>query len=294
MIDVFASLSVVHKLTEAFQNLENSNTAKINLNTLSTGGLLDENRDGLLAVGIINLDAVDQFLDAINGLQNSKAITIIDNGSTAKLKPLLENNTLITRVLGIQSHIYQGTLDALDPERIFRLKEIRENSDISEIVLRTSDVAIFNMNAIRKSDQCGSLRSNTTGITIEESCQIAKFIGASDLINEVYFIGLNQNNDAYDMMSINLANMLWYLSEGANLRKIDQYIADSENLVFSVMASPLDHELQFVNSSESGRWWVKVPTEESYMYMACSKRDYEMACNNEISLRIKKALETEI
>ena len=292
MINVSGSLSVINNIGKAFEDLnpENLNSFQLNVNSSSQSFSHDSTSD-TLDIGLINLDAAGEFYNQILESEEALAITLVDNGSSKNLDALLDHNLLTTRILGLQSHCTKSPLYE-DNEKVFRLKDIRLNPDISEIVLRTSDIAIFNLNAIRRGDQCGNLKSNTTGFTIEEACLISKFIGASELIRKVYFVGLNFNNDIHNMMTTNIANMLWYISEGVKLRSMDQDIADPDNLVFSVVADPIEKELQFVKSAESGRWWVKVPTEEGHMHMACSIKDYEMACNNEISDRISKALDS--
>ncbi|MDG2448933.1 MAG: hypothetical protein P8M34_04830 [Saprospiraceae bacterium] len=295
MINVTGSLSVINKVGKTLEILSPIDHNALDLRTSRDLPFIGHQKDEPgLNISLINQDSSDDFYHALNDLSDSQAITLIENGSGKHILNLIHNKELIIRTLAIQNHCFNGELNDLSSERIFRLKDIKTSPDISEIVLRTSDIAVFNMNAIRRGDQNGYLRSNTTGLTIEEACQIAKFIGASDLIENVFFLGINLNNDPNDMMACNVANLLWYVSEGVKLRNMDQNISDPENLVFSVVSEPYDKELQFVKSAESGRWWVKVPTEEGHMHMACSKRDYEMACNNEISKRISLAIETTI
>lgn len=293
VINVSGSISAINKVRKSLKNLSPIVQNGLELHITSGKSSVDlTHSQNEINIGLINQDATDEFYQKLNGLSDSLAITLVDNGSGDSLPELITNSNLITRVLGLQIHCFKGVQIELSEDRIFRLNKIRTNPDISEIVLRTSDIAVFNMNAIRRADQCGNIKANTTGLTIEEACQIAKFIGASDLIDNIFFAGINVNDDLHEMMSINVANLIWYINEGATMRNLDRDISNTENLVFSVVAEPLEQELQFVKSTDSGRWWVKVPTEEGHMHMACSKRDYEKACNNEISDRISKALKT--
>ena len=92
------------------------------------------------------------------------------------------------------------------------------------------------------------------------------------------------------MVATNLANILWYFAEGLKLRNLDQNIDDIQNLIFSIYADEFDIELKFIKSVESGRWWLKIPTETGEMNMACSVEDYQMACENKFSKKIIKAM----
>ena len=294
MINVSGSISAVNILGKEFELNATDQFKDFELNTVSRFDYNYDDDDSKVTINLINQENSDSFYQQIDQSDELLAITCIDNGSTQQLKSLLSNECLVTRVIGLQGHCYNGDLESLESDRVFRLSQMRRNIDLSEIVLRTSDVAVFNMNCIRRGDQCTYLKSNTTGFTIEEACLISKYIGASKLINKVYFTGLNFNQDDYGMMTTNLVNLLWYFAEGLKFRAMDSEIENPENLVFSVVAEEIEKELQFVKSSSSGRWWLKVPTEKGEMHMACSHRDYEDACNNEFSDRIMKAILTSI
>ena len=289
--EIFSSPFVMKKLSDAYSALNASEPSGYSFHRMTDFSLPQQNNAmDEVRIQVVDLWDTTRFYEELNKLGEPLAIAIIDNGSSCNLNQLLENKTLITRGLGIQSHCYTGDLSALQNERIIRLKDVKLKSDLCEIVLRTSDVAVFNMNAIRRGDQVGNTQSNTTGLGIEEACLMAKYIGASDLINDIYFVGVDLNNDDYDMMRHNLTNMFWYLNEGLRLRNIDNCYDHTDNLVFSVVPENMDYELEFIKSTHSGRWWVKVPLEEGQMHMACTKEDYDLACQNQITERISKAL----
>jgi hypothetical protein len=180
-------------------------------------------------------------------------------------------------------------LNQVKEDKMIRLKDVRTRPDLSEIFFRTSDVAVFNLNAIRLSDQLGCENSQTTGMTIEEACLMAKYIGASDLLSKIYLAGIDTDEDPFGMKSRNIANLLWYMAEGFAMRNIDKPLESEENLRFSVIPDGFNIELDFIKSSQSGRWWVKVPTEDGQMYMACTKEDYDQACQNKLTDRLMKA-----
>lgn len=290
-IQVSGSLSAIRNLNRVNPRMQSNLESSFDFHVRSEYNVPSEKPSETLNVQLINQDETDSLFTSLRDVNVFTAVTIIDNGSTSHLPLVFGNNELTVRLLGVQSHCLLSDMKEMDSTRLFRLKDIRERSDLSEIVLRTSDVAIFNMNAIRRGDQVGNGQSNTTGLSIEEACLIAKFIGASDLITDVYFAGINLHDDPFDMMSTNLSNMLWYLSEGSQMRNIDSEIESEDNLVFSVVPDTLDHEIQFVQSCQTGRWWVKVPTDDGDMHMACTKDDYEQACENNITDRLAGALQ---
>jgi len=291
MINVIGSLSAVSRLSKEFESDSKGQFRNFSLQINNQVTLHTEESGNACSIVLVNQDQTDQLLKDMISMPEMKAITFIDNGSTSILSRMLSDTHHISRVLGLQGHCYAGDVDTLDKERVFRLKQLRDKIDLSEIVLRTSDVAVFNMNAIRRGDQCTYTKSNTTGLTIEEACHIAKYIGASQLVSEVYFVGLNFNDDSFGMMTTNLVNLLWYYAEGLKFRNIDTDVNNPDNLVFSIVAEEIDQELQFIQSTESGRWWLKVPTEEGEpLHMACSHKDYVDARNNEFSDRVLSAI----
>ena len=215
----------------------------------------------------------------------------MDNGSTSSLDLFLIDKQLKIRLLGVQKHCRVNALNEIKEENVIRLKDMRARPDLSEIVWRTTDIAIININSIRRSDQIGNLSSQTTGLTIEEACLNAKYIGASDLIKTIYITGFELKNDPYGMIESNIANLLWYIDEGLNMRNIELPLESEENLHFSIVPEDYDLELEFVKSGESGRWWVKVQSEEDDIYLPCTQNDYDQACQNIITDRVLKAVE---
>jgi hypothetical protein len=220
---------------------------------------------------------------------SAHAISIVDNGSSDGITHFISDNRLTARILGVQQHCLNYDLSLIDDQKMVRLKDIRTQPDLSETILRTTEKVVFNLNAIRRSDQIGCIASNTTGLTIEEACLIAKYIGASDLITEVYFTGISIESDTYDMLSTNVANLLWYVAEGMGLRNVEFDLESNQNLHFTVLPEGHDLHLDFVKSNRTGRWWIKVPTEDGPMYMSCTKKDYDEACENNLTNRIAKA-----
>ncbi len=240
-------------------------------------------------IHLIGPEDVEELYYLLSGYASALEISILDNGSTGALQCFIRDNELNIRLLGAQSHCMISELANIPEEKITRLKDIRSRPDSSEIIWRTTELAVINLNVIRRGDQVGNLSAQTTGLTIEEACLNAKFIGASDLIKDIFIAGADYSSDPFEMIKSNVTNIRWYIEEGLNMRNIEPPIESEENLHFSLTPEGYKIDLLFVKSSQSGRWWVKVPMEDKGIYMACSKHDYDQACQNKLTARIMKA-----
>ena len=121
--------------------------------------------------------------------------------------------------------------------------------------------------------------------------QVAKYIGASLLINTIIIAGYDENRDICNMMSQNTALLLYYLLEGYKIRQ--QEFNQTESLQkYTVLPENSTRELVFVEDQRSGRWWIELYSDaaEKDVKMACTRKDYEEACNNHISDRLTALL----
>lgn len=252
---------------------------------------INDEPDECCRIYLIPMDGVEQLYHSLSAHAGALTISILDNGNTEALRCFIADKRLISRLLGVQSHCRISQLNDISEENVIRLKEIRKTPDLSEIVWRTTDLAVIHLNAIRRADQVGNVSAHTTGLTIEEACLNAKYIGASDLIRDIFVTGFDLDSDPYDMIKCNLTNILWYVAEGLNMRNNELSLDNQENLHFSIVPEDCNVELEFVKNSESGRWWVKIPSEEDDMYLPCTKDDYDQACDNKLTERILKAVE---
>lgn len=194
-------------------------------------------------------------------------------------------------LLGIQKHLchpdlYNSYMDSMF--NIIRLSDIRYDSSISEVLLRQSDRIIFDMNSIRKSDIPGKSTSDFCGFTIEEACQIMRFIGATGSLKTIEICSIDFSNDAdsdyYKLVSL----LIWYIMDGMTFKLKDSIISHKKQYV--VYPEGSDTPLYFYNESSSDKWWVNTSDAMGDL-IACSPKDYQCARNGEISDRILKVLE---
>lgn len=177
----------------------------------------------------------------------------------------------------------------------YRLGDVREKLEEVEPVLRDSVAVSFDISGIRQSDAPGVQNPTPNGLFGEEACKIARYAGISDKVSS---FGLYELNPKFDDRSqtVNLAaQMIWYFIEGFYNRKHEFPVqADETYLQYAVQLDGYDHELRFLKSRKSGRWWMQIPRGENgnsdHLLVPCSYADYQAACDSRIPDRWLKAM----
>lgn len=177
----------------------------------------------------------------------------------------------------------------------YRLGEVREEPEEVEPVMRDSSAVSFDISGIRQSDAPAVQNPSPNGLFGEEACKIARYAGISDKVSS---FGLYELNPKYDDRSqtVNLAaQMVWYFIEGFYSRKHEFPVkADETYLQYAVQLDGYDHELRFLKSRKSGRWWMQIPRGENghmeHLLVPCSFADYQAACDNQVPDRWLKAM----
>lgn len=241
----------------------------------------------------INPDAVSIVLTdkpIINDLEiEGEHLSCISN--TLEMVHNLEIDFDHLSILGIQKHLcdherYANYMNSM--YNILRLSDIRNDSGLSEVVLRGSDRVVFDMNCIRKSDIPGNSSSSFCGLLIEEACQLMKYIGSVDQLKtiEICHINFDQAADSayYDLISL----LIWYMMEGTTFRQTGHSISHKKQYVIYPEGS--QYPLYFYNESVTDKWWINT-TDDMNDLIPCSPMDYQNARNGIISERIMKIVE---
>lgn len=188
--------------------------------------------------------------------------------------------------IGLQKHFIEPLFDIDDTKHV-RLGTLKHDIQGAEVRLRDADYVSIDLNVLRRSDNLGCGESITAGLTIEELCMIAKYTGASTHLKTIVIKGYDADEDIYGMMAQNVALIYWYVLDGFMLRQAE---VNTQDMIkqYTVCTADLEHELVFSQHLKTDRWWVAVHSEEAdeEVPFACTKTDYEAACNNEISERI--------
>ena len=174
----------------------------------------------------------------------------------------------------------------------YRVGFMRRNLEEVEPVVRNADIVSLDISAVRRPDAPGCPHNSSNGFYGEEICQISKYVGLSDKLSSFGIYEYDPTLDFNNQTSQLIAHILWYFVEGFLYRMNDgQFKNKDDYRQFNVSVSGALDELVFFNSRKSGRWWVIVPMYQKdsdhvqNYYLPCSKRDFDLACEDKISDR---------
>lgn len=210
----------------------------------------------------------------------------------SKIEPLCLSGSIKIRFLGHQTHITPAsaiaTLHDLDLESL-RLGHVRQNLDRVEPWCRSVDHAIFDVNALRKTDFNAKADSNPGGFFYEEACKIAQYIGASSHLQSFGIYGYQTQLDHDGISAAVIAQLIWYTIDGLNNFREEKNIQKQKLTQYIVHASHNDMDINFWKSQDSGRWWMEVPGHEHH-WISCTYDDYLEASHGDFSQRLINVL----
>ncbi|MBM3935798.1 MAG: hypothetical protein FJ343_01455 [Sphingomonadales bacterium] len=183
-----------------------------------------------------------------------------------------------------------------------RLGPLRQHPDWAEPLLRSSAFTVFSLSSVRWSDTDGNLYSGPNGLFAHEFCQLSHYAGANELLKAAFFCDyfpsdsppsptteLSGTQTQSHAGAHVLAQGIWYLLEGISQRCDDTPRINSRNYTRYTMALPGEHELIFVKSQKSGRWWIEVTLpvpagsrKERSLLVPCTYDDYLKATSGEL------------
>lgn len=196
---------------------------------------------------------------------------------------------------GIQQHICPSDLYAEAIENnlnFYRLGQI--NSFIHGIEASTREVEFVDFSLLSiKSSETGLSGAPLCGLSIEQACQIAKYIGCSQKLKSFVISGVPTDMVGGSKICKLVAHLLWYFLDGLNsvngMIKNDPQTRRSFLLNLDTMDSPIT----FYKSENSEQWWVGVNNDDGEeVQVACSPDDYYRACHNDLSERLIKIFES--
>jgi formiminoglutamase len=168
----------------------------------------------------------------------------------------------------------------------YRLGKVTEHLADIEPIFRNSHMVSFDISALKNSDAPASIDS-PNGLTGVEACTLTQFAGMSNLLNSFGMYGYNPEHDVNNLTAKQIAQMLWYFIDGVYKKQLEAPITELEHYnEYHVIFGEV--ETSFLQNKRTGRWWMKMPTEN---YIACSHKDYITASRNdypEIWLRVQE------
>ena len=179
---------------------------------------------------------------------------------------------------------------------LLRIGDVRQAIHLTEPHFRDSDVAIFDISAVRQSDAPGTFLPSPNGFYGEEICLLSRYAGISDELKVFGLFDVNPEFDVRDQTSGLAAQILWFFLEGFSQKLYETPVLSITNsgrfIKYHVRVTDLDEDLIFVKSSLTDRWWIELPAEkDQYNYVACSHEDYLKANHNEVPDRWVRAME---
>jgi arginase family enzyme len=172
---------------------------------------------------------------------------------------------------------------------VHRLGELSGNVAVTEPIIRNASMVSFDISAVRSSDAMGNANAGPNGFYGEEACQIARYAGFNDKLTSIGFYEFNPAYDSNGQTAMLLAQMIWYFIDGVYNRKKDFPLnPKSQYLIYKTSLKHEDHEVVFVKSKKSDRWWMQVPyptggsKNERFHLVPCKYDDYKTAVSGEM------------
>jgi formiminoglutamase len=193
--------------------------------------------------------------------------------------------------LASQAHLIDmnswNTLELQDFD-LMRLGILRSKIEQTEPFIREADGMAFHINSIRRSDAPGQLDAISSGLFIEEACQLVRYAGMSDRLSSIGFYGYDKKYDIHSQTAKGIAQMVWYFIVGVVNRKQDYPISLEGMTEYLVEVKGFSEPLVFWKSNKTQRWWIQLPDKKKNQnhLLSCSYSDYQEACNGELPERI--------
>lgn len=234
----------------------------------------------------VDLVVVDSHFD----LDEDSAPDKIETTSISYLnKIFLHDPNYLFNFSNIGYQTYFTSQDSLRVmEKLFfdvhRLGEFSGHASAAEPVIRNATMVSFDISAIRSSDAIGNANATPNGFYAEEACQLCRYAGISDKLTSIGFYEFNPAYDNNGQTAMQLAQMVWYFFDGFYSRKKDiPLIPKSQYIIYKTSLIHDGHEVVFVKSKKTDRWWMQVPyptggskNERSHL-VPCSYEDYKVA-----------------
>ena len=167
-----------------------------------------------------------------------------------------------------------------------RLGQVLNQPTLAEPVFRDADVVGFDMKCLSWHAIADPLKGQPNGIDSRTICSLTRYAGISDRVSFLGFFEIPST----PMTDQLLAQMIWYLIEGVQLR-FDEYPVNTRDfLKYSVTLS--DQIMVFYKSDKSNRWWMELTNNshlnnktKSTTLLACTEKDYLDAMEDKIPER---------
>lgn len=225
--------------------------------------------------------------DAIN-INNALEgnLSIVTNKISDELNP--KSNT--TSYIGYQRHLsHKDKLHNLDYEypNSASLGKIRSDIGLIEPLLRDTTVAYINVNAVRLADVPSVNDALPSGLTMEELCQLMKYLGTASHIKAIVFDTNNIDLTNTKAVELVIAEALWYFLEGVSINQREHPSKDKNYSEYIVTTNNMHYDLKFLSHNMSHKWWL-ANTDDTGVenYLPVAHREYTETLSGHISDRM--------
>jgi len=260
--------------------------------SLILGGTQDLSRGVFLALekqaGLHHILTIDSMLD----FSGTSDINHSRNYLNQLLNPDYRESFSFTN-LGHQAYFTtQAQLDQLELSHLesIRLGVARNDMKKAEPLIRDCTYISIDMGAVRHSDAPGASIPSPNGFFGDELCQITRYAGLSEKVEQIGFFEFNTAGDLNGQTAHLCAQAAWYFLEGLSHRVKENPIDTPEHIKkFIVNLDVAGHNIVFHKSTLSERWWMEIPVKNPVtghnFFVSCSYEDYQQASNEEIPER---------
>ena len=210
------------------------------------------------------------------------------------------NYLLNLNAIGFQGHyIPAKSLDVLQNLNFghVRLGTLKKNAEDAELLLRNTNLVLFDMGVIKHADAPGNAFANPIGLDGDIACQLAWYAGVNDTSKCFGIFNTNPGLDDRDQTSKLASQVVWYFIDGFVNRKHDHPNLHDEFIRYRCNLDHKQPDLLFHKSKRTNRWWMEIPHPRSLhntdmnVIIPCSYNDYQAAAAGEIPDRYLNALQ---
>lgn len=189
-------------------------------------------------------------------------------------------------VLGMQNYYVSASQERFVTNRFFeihRLGQIRGNDiDKTEVPLRDAHFFSFDFRVIKEQPQIMDEVNSPHGLEPHEACRICRYAGMGEQLKVFGLFEVPGSKSELKNNDLLAAQLVWHFIEGWVGRYGDYPNRSIDEYKYFVV--PFDGEepgLEFYHNQDNGRWWMRVPSENGSVVMACSRDDYRKALKKE-------------
>jgi len=173
------------------------------------------------------LTAVDSRIDYINDKKEPDSFNYLNN--------IIHNHkSYFNHFINIGYQTYLNDQQVLNrflkrKSELVRIGDVRKAIYLTEPFFRDSDVAVFDISAVRQSDAPGTISPSPNGFYGEEICLLARYAGISDNLKIFSLFDVNPELDIRNQTVRLAAQILWFFLEGFSQKQYEAPVLSNSN-----------------------------------------------------------------